>query len=61
MLNHKYYVQIMRGGEYITGALRNFNLTMGLHQTTCSDTPQQNSVAERKNRTLLDITRDLYH
>ena len=28
-----------------------------IHQTTCPDTPQQNGVAERKNRTLLEITR----
>lgn len=30
-----------------------------LHQTTCPYTPQQNGVAERKNRTLLEITRAL--
>ena len=28
-----------------------------IHQTTCPDTPQQNGIAERKNRTLLEITR----
>ena len=28
-----------------------------IHQTSCPDTPQQNGVAERKNRTLLEITR----
>ena len=30
-----------------------------LHQTSCPDTPQQNGVTERKNRTLLAITRAL--
>lgn len=30
-----------------------------IHQTTCPDIPQKNSVAERKNRTLLEITRSL--
>lgn len=28
-----------------------------IHQTSCPDTPQQNGVAERKNRILLKITR----
>ena len=28
-----------------------------IHQTTCSQTPQQNGTSERKNRTLLEITR----
>ena len=30
-----------------------------LHQTTCPNTPQQNGVAERKHRILLEITRAL--
>jgi hypothetical protein len=30
-----------------------------LHQTSCPNTPQQNGVAERKNRHLLEITRSL--
>src|SRR5436190_19823114 len=29
------------------------------HQTTCPDTPEQNGVAERKNRHLLEVTRAL--
>jgi len=30
-----------------------------LHQTTCPYSPQQNGVAERKNRNLLEVTRSL--
>ena len=37
--------------------MKSFILEHGmLHQTTCPDTPQQNGVAERKNRTLLEIS-----
>ena len=52
--------QILRsdnGGEYINLDMKQFISDHGLiHQTTCPDTPQQNGVAERKNRTLLEIT-----
>ena len=48
------------GGEYISVAMKQFFLEHGLiHQTSCPDTPQQNGVAERKNRTLLEIARAL--
>ena len=30
-----------------------------LHQTSCTNTPQQNGVAERKNRHLLEIARSM--
>jgi hypothetical protein len=30
-----------------------------IHQTTCVDTPQQDGIAERKNRHLLKVTRSL--
>ena len=44
-----------------------FNSTLGpyllsngiVRQSTCMDTPQQNGVAERKNRHLLEVTRSL--
>ncbi|RVW64541.1 Retrovirus-related Pol polyprotein from transposon RE1 [Vitis vinifera] len=45
------------------GAYHNFDLQKYLeghgiiHQTTCSNTPQQNGVAERKNRHLLEVVR----
>ena len=52
--------QILRsdnGGEYINQHMENFFTTYGLvHQTSCPHTPQQNGVAERKNRTLLEIS-----
>ena len=48
------------GGEYINWDMKHFISTHDLiHQTTCSNTPQQNGVAERKNHILLDITRAL--
>ena len=40
--------------------MQNFTRDKGLiHQTTCPYTPQQNGVAERKNRFILEITRAL--
>ena len=40
--------------------MKHFLLEHGLvHQTSCPDTPQQNEVAKRKNRTLLEPSRAL--
>ena len=48
------------GREYMNQKMHDFISTHGLiHQTSCPYTPQQNGVAERKNRTLLEITRAL--
>jgi Reverse transcriptase (RNA-dependent DNA polymerase)/Integrase core domain len=48
------------GTEYINKELQVFLSENGiLHETSCVGTPQQNSVAERKNRHLLEITRSL--
>ena len=46
------------GGEHINHNMENcFLSTNGLiHQTSCSDTPQQNGVIEQKNCTLLALT-----
>ena len=46
------------GGEYTSGEFREFLRSKGvLFQTTVPYTPQQNGVAERMNRTLLDTAR----
>jgi hypothetical protein len=54
-------VQVLRsdnGGEYLSYEFQQYLKTHGIvHQTTCSYTPQQNGVAERKNRHLLEVVR----
>ncbi|BFG42330.1 hypothetical protein CerSpe_286040 [Prunus speciosa] len=46
------------GGEYVNGALAQFFKDKGIiHQTSTPFTPQQNGVAERKNRQLLEVAR----
>ena len=46
------------GGEYVNHALHNYLQEHGIvHQTICAYTPQQNGVAERKNRHLLEVVR----
>ena len=43
------------GGEYYKNELTNFMKSVCiLHQTSCPNSPQQNRVAERKNRHLLE-------
>ena len=45
-----------RGSEYEFAAFSDFCTQHGIvHQTTAPYTPQQNGVAERKNRTLKDM------
>nr|CAN71214.1 hypothetical protein VITISV_039504 [Vitis vinifera] len=52
-------VQVLRsdnGGEYQSSNLQKYLEELGIiHQTTCSNTPQQNGVAERKYRHLLEV------
>ena len=54
-------VQVLRsdnGGEYLSFELKRYLEAHGtIHKTTCSDTPQQNEVAERKNHHLLEVVR----
>ena len=46
--------------EYLSHQFQNFMTSNGiLHQTSCAHTPQQNGVAERKNRHLIETTRTL--
>ncbi|WJZ97935.1 hypothetical protein VitviT2T_016503 [Vitis vinifera] len=54
-------VRVLRsdnGGEYQSSNLQKYLEGHGIiHQTTCSNTPQQNGVAERKNWHLLEVVR----
>lgn len=46
------------GGEYFANDLKAYLTEHGiLHQSSCTKTPQQNGVAERKNRHLLEMSR----
>ena len=49
-----------RGGEYLDGNFRQYLLDNGItSQLTAPGTPQQNGVAERRNRTLLNMVRSM--
>ena len=54
-------IQVLRsdnGGEFVNQELKQYLINHGIvHQTTCPYTPQQNGVAERKNRQLLEVVR----
>ncbi|XP_071729311.1 uncharacterized protein [Rutidosis leptorrhynchoides] len=48
------------GGEFVNTSMQQFCQEKGIiHQTSCAHTPEQNGVAERKNRIILEITRAL--
>ena len=50
-----------RGGEYLDNEFKDFLVEHGiLSQLTAPGTPQQNGVAERRNRTLLDMMRSMF-
>lgn len=49
-----------RGGEYLSNKLQNFLSEKGIKfECTAGYSPQQNGVAERKNRTLVEATRTM--
>ena len=49
-----------RGGEYLDSEFEDYLLEHGIvSQLTALGTPQQNGVAERRNRTLLDMVRSM--
>jgi len=49
-----------RGGEFTSNKFSEFCTTNGIHrQLTAAFTPQQNGVAERKNRTIMNMVRSL--
>jgi transposase InsO family protein len=51
-------VQSDNGTEFVAASLGNFLRSHGIrHQTSCTYTPQQNGLAERKNRQLLEVVR----
>jgi len=56
-------IQILRsdnGGEYVSNAFKALHDENGTtHQTTVPDTPQQNGVAERLNRVLVEMARTM--
>ena len=58
-----YTMKILRsdnGGEYVSTDFDNFMKSEGVvHQTTVPGTPQQNGVAERLNRTLVESVRSM--
>lgn len=50
------------GGEYLSNGFCNYLDSHGIHhQLTVAYTPQQNGVAERMNRTLMDLVRSMLH
>eukprot|EP00171_Calliarthron_tuberculosum_P001057 IDg1057t1 len=50
------------GGEYLSNEFKTYLITNGIkHQLTVAYTPQQNGVAERMNRTLLNLARSMLH
>ncbi|PKU64810.1 Retrovirus-related Pol polyprotein from transposon TNT 1-94 [Dendrobium catenatum] len=50
------------GGEYLNKSFNHFLKLHGItHQTSCPYTPEQNGVAERKHRHIVETTRTLLH
>ena len=58
-----HYIKVLRsdrGGEYTSNSFVNFCRKHGIKkELTASYTPQQNGVAERKNRTIVEMARSM--
>ena len=58
-----HYIKVLRidrGGEYISKDFLRFCREHGIHKKfTATYTPQQNDVAERENRTIMDMARSM--
>jgi len=55
-------LQSDNGGEYLSNAMKQFFEDRGiLHRLTAPGNPFQNGVAERMNRTLLELVRSMLH
>uniref|UniRef100_A0A2N9FH39 Integrase catalytic domain-containing protein n=1 Tax=Fagus sylvatica TaxID=28930 RepID=A0A2N9FH39_FAGSY len=54
-----FFDPIMEGNTFKKELSAYFHAYGIIHQTSCVDTPQQNGVAERKNRHLLEVARSL--
>ena len=53
-------IRFDRGGEYLLGDFKDYLTENGIiSQLTAPGTPQQNGVAERRNRTLLDMVKSM--
>ena len=57
---HINVIQSNRGGEYLLGNFKDYLIQNGIvSQLTAPGTPQQNGVAERRNKTLLEVVRSM--
>ncbi|CAL5421419.1 unnamed protein product [Camellia sinensis] len=58
MIETNFYLHSDNGTEYFNEQLGEFLAKKGIfHQSTCRDTTQQNGIAERKNKHLLEVAR----
>lgn len=56
------FLRTDNGGEYTSDEFNNYLKTCGIRrQFLCPSTPQQNGVAERKNRHLAETVRSMLH
>jgi transposase InsO family protein len=54
------FLRSERGGKYLSNEFKSYCENHGIRRFfTASYTPQQNGVAERKNRTILDMVRSM--